>query len=205
MKRMFLAASFSDVMSLFIEFVGEQVKGKSVTFIPTASIIEQYTGHVSNDQLAFEALGIKVDVLELTNATLEEILEKLTSNDYIFVSGGNTFFLLQELKRSGADQIIIDQVAQGKVYIGTSAGSMVMSPDIKYIEAMDERAKAPLLEGTTALGLIDKYPIAHFKNAPFAEVVDQIIEDFMDQLPLVPLSNHQVLLIRGEQIDIKQI
>ncbi|WP_252346614.1 Type 1 glutamine amidotransferase-like domain-containing protein, partial [Listeria monocytogenes] len=39
-------------------------------------------------------------------------------NDFIYVTGGNTFFLLQELKRTGADKLILEEIAKGKLYIG---------------------------------------------------------------------------------------
>ena len=59
----------------------------------------------------------------------------------IFVGGGNTFFLLQELKRSGADKIIAQEVAKGKFYIGESAGAIAACPDIGYSAVMDVRKR----------------------------------------------------------------
>jgi len=56
-----------------------------------------------------------------------EILDKLEKNDYIYISGGNTFFLLQELQRTGADKIISRQIEAGKLYIGESAGAIVLN------------------------------------------------------------------------------
>ena len=46
-------------------------------------------------------------------------LEALKTQEY--KTGGNTFFLLQELKRKGVDKIISKQVKLGKLYIGESA------------------------------------------------------------------------------------
>lgn len=40
MKKLFLTSSFKDVVNLFDGFVSEDLKGKSVTFIPTASLTE---------------------------------------------------------------------------------------------------------------------------------------------------------------------
>ncbi|MDR0194576.1 MAG: Type 1 glutamine amidotransferase-like domain-containing protein [Myroides sp.] len=196
---MFLASSFCDVVSLFTVFVGEEVKGKRVTFIPTASIVEEYVGHVKNDQRAFEALGILVDVLNVSKATTGEIKDKLSTNDYIFVSGGNTFYLLQELRQSGAEQMIKEQIALGKVYIGTSAGSVIMSPDIEYLEAMDDKSKATSLESYKGLEQIDKYLLVHYQNFPFVESANQILADYQDKLPLVILSNHQVLTVKEQE------
>lgn len=200
--RLFLASSFADVATVFQDFVNENLQNKTVTFIPTASIVEEYTAHVDRDREAFERLGITVDILELSTAKPEEIQFKLQANDYIFVSGGNTFYLLQEMKRTGADQWIKAEIAKGKIYIGTSAGSVIMSPNIGYLAAMDDFAKAPLLKDYTGLNLIENYPLVHYKNTPFEAVTVQIFEEYNHQLSLIPLNNKQVLAIDNKSIKI---
>ena len=77
----------------------------------------------------------------------------------IFVEGGNTFFLLQELKRTGADQMLIREVNLGKMYIGESAGAIVACPDIGYSTVMDAPEKAPDLSDYSALSLVDFYAV----------------------------------------------
>ena len=200
--RLFLASSFADVATIFQDFANENLQNKTVTFIPTASIVEEYTAHVDRDREAFERLGITVDILELSTAKPEEIQSKLQANDYIFVSGGNTFYLLQEMKRTGADQWIKAEIAKGKIYIGTSAGSVIMSPNIGYLAAMDDSSKAPLLKDYTGFHLIESYPLVHYKNIPFETVTVQIFEEYNHQFPLIPLNNKQVLSIDNELIKI---
>lgn len=198
MIKLFLASSFSEVACLFQNFVKEDLQNKSVTFIPTASKVEDYKGHVEQDQQAFIDLGITVDILELATASKKEIETKLEANDFIFVSGGNTFYLLQEMRRSGADELIKAQILQGKIYIGTSAGSVIMSPDITYLEAMDDKSKAPLLTNYKGLHLIEEYPLVHYQNFPFTETAELILETYKNQIPLVLLSNNQALTAENQ-------
>lgn len=54
-----------------------------------------------------------MDEIEIGTATLNEIESKIRENDYIYITGGNTFYLLQELRRTGADKIIADEVNAG--------------------------------------------------------------------------------------------
>ena len=98
-KKLFLSSSFEDVVTLLPEFEKNLV-GKKVTFIPTASIVEQVAFFVESGKKALEELGLIVDELELSTATAEEIESKITNNDIIYVTGGNTFFLLQEMIRT---------------------------------------------------------------------------------------------------------
>ncbi len=196
---MFLASSFKDVANLLIDFTGEDLKGKTVTFIPTASIPEKIKFYVGSGKKALEKLGLTIDELEISKATSTEIADKLQQNDYIYISGGNTFFLLQELRRSKADKQIIDQINSGKLYIGESAGSMIMSPDITYATSMDDHTKAKDLHDHSALNMVEVYPLPHHTNFPFIKTVEKIISKYGTELALCPISNSQVLLVEGEK------
>lgn len=199
-RKLFLASSFKDVAKLFADFTGEELKGKSVTFIPTASIPESVKFFVSSGRKALEKLGLTVDELELTQATGEGIRNKLEKNDYIYITGGNTFFLLQELKKTGADKIIIEQIKKGKTYIGESAGSIIMSPNIEYVKDMDDYRKAPELSDLSALHVVDFYPLPHHTNFPFKKAVEKIIAGYGEQLTLYPISNAQAITVNGAEV-----
>src|SRR5690606_9475763 len=113
-----------------------------------------------------------VDELEISTASRQEIESKIQKNDYIYITGGNTFFLLQELKRTGADKIIKEKVGFGKIYIGESAGAVVMSRNIEYVKDMDDSASAPDIGSFSSLGMVDFYPVPHHTNFPFKESVE---------------------------------
>jgi len=202
MKKLFLASSFKDAAPLFEQFAGD-VAGKTATFIPTASVVEKVVFYVKSGKKALEAMGLIVDELEVSTASADEIAEKLTQNDFIYVSGGNTFFLLQELRKSGAGKLIAEQLAAGKLYIGESAGSIVAAPNIEFAKAMDSVKKAPELAGFDGMGLVDFYPVPHCTNAPFKKAAKKIIAAHGDDLPLRPISNHQAILVEGDVIKIE--
>ena len=202
MKELFLSSSFKDVATIFADFK-QDLKGKTVTFIPTASIVEKVVFYVASGKKALEKLGLKVHILEISTAEPEEINTKLRNNDFIYVTGGNTFFLLQELKRTGADKIITEEVNAGKVYIGESAGAMITSPNVEYATAMDSVKKAPNLENFDALGLVPFYTVPHYTNSPFQKVAQKIVDTYSSVLPLSPISNHEALLVRDDQVILK--
>lgn len=202
MNKLFLCSSFKDVAKLFANFAEDELVGKRVTFIPSASIVEKFNLYVKWGKNALEQLGLAVDELEISTAAPAEITGKLNSNDYIYVSGGNAFYLLQELKRTGADKIIAEQIAAGKTYIGESAGSIVVSPNIEYIKDMDDCNAAPELVGFDALNLVDFYPLPHHTNFPFVEAVEKIISKYETSLRLVPIRNSQVILVTGKDVRI---
>ena len=202
MRKLFLASSFSEVASLFPKFAGEEIKGKRITFIPTASLVEEVRFYVDDDRKAFEKLGIIVEELEITTASPDKILEVLNRNDYIFVSGGNTFYLLQELRRKGADALITEQIRAGKLYIGTSAGSVILCPDIEFVKEMDYSHAAPELQSFTGLNIVDFYILPHYLDFPFEETTQNVVKKYGKKLDLRPISNKQVITIAENRIEI---
>ena len=200
MSKIFLASSFKDVMNLFADFE-KNLKGKTVTFIPTASVVEKVNFYVKAGKQALEKLGLIIDELDISTATIDEINSKLRVNDFIYVTGGNTFYLLQEMKRTGADQIIIEEVSNGKLYIGESAGAVVAASNIEYVKGMDSVKKAPDLVDYAALGLVDFYVVPHYTNIPFKKIAQKIIDKYSLSLNLSPISNKGAILVNNNEVN----
>lgn len=70
-----------------------------VLFIPTAGNVESYVEYIDEAKNIFHKLGFEVDVLDIAQETEEVIKDKLNYTPSLYISGGNTFYLLQELKR----------------------------------------------------------------------------------------------------------
>ncbi|MDN5108874.1 Type 1 glutamine amidotransferase-like domain-containing protein [Aliarcobacter butzleri] len=203
MKKLFLASSFKDVANIFADFE-KDLKGKTVTFIPTASKVEKVVFYVNSGKKALQKLGLIIDELDISTASNDEINSKLRNNDFIYITGGNTFFLLQELKKTGADKIIIDEINKGKLYIGESAGAIVTSANVEYAKRMDDVKKAPNLTEFSGLNLVDFYLIPHYTNFPFEKTVEKIIENYSSKLNLSPISNKDAILVVDNKIDFIQ-
>jgi len=99
MVKLFLCSYFAAVSSFVPQFVGGDLKGKVLAFIPTASLHEKHTEYVDEAKQAFENMGLKVEMLDVSSAPKELTERTLQRCDLIYVSGGNTFFLLQELEK----------------------------------------------------------------------------------------------------------
>ncbi|WP_444945016.1 Type 1 glutamine amidotransferase-like domain-containing protein [Microbulbifer sp. ZKSA006] len=201
MSKLFLTSYFAEVAEL-IGDCGVELKGRRVVFIPTASLHEEVNFYVEDAKQAFERLGVVVDELEVSTASANEIKDKLQASDYIYVTGGNTFFLLQELKRSGADKFLLEQIKLGKTYIGESAGSIILSADIAYIQEMDTTDPAKDLKSYKGLNLVDFYPLPHYGNQPFKETAERTISRFENEINLRPFSNNQVICVTDGRVKI---
>lgn len=199
MQKLFLASLFKDVSQIFIDFADENLVGKTVTFIPTAALPDKLDFHIKYSRELLSKMGLIVDELEISTATHLDIGNKLENNDYIYVTGGNTFFLLQEMNKSGAGNLIKEQINAGKLFIGESAGAILLAPDIEYSKDTDNPLAAPQLKTFEALNMIDFYPVPHYKNDPLKEAVEIVISKYGAKLPLVPFSNSQAILVIGKE------
>ncbi len=201
MKKILLVSMLCNVTGL-LKKAEPDLNGKTVTYIPTAAIAEEIEGMAEAETRMLEGLGLTVDELEVSTASKDNVREKLAKNDMIFVGGGNTFFLLQELKRSGADQIIAREVEKGKLYIGESAGAIAACPDIGYSAEMDVPGKAPELTDYTGMGLVDFYVVPHMGHPEMGPAANSIIEKYSSLLGLKVIDDHQVILIEGDKVSI---
>ncbi|MGE6628823.1 Type 1 glutamine amidotransferase-like domain-containing protein [Bacillus sp. NPDC077027] len=203
MKKLFLCSSFSDSKYALQEFAGENLKGKRVTFIPTASVVEEVTHYVEAAKAVFHQLGMHIDILDIAKEPKERSIQTIKKNDLIYVSGGNTFYLLQELRKNKMDQVLSEEIQRGKLYIGESAGTIIMSPNIKYISLMDDEGKAPELASYQGLNEINSYPVPHVKNEYLGNDAQQIVNQYASELRLLPLTDQQVILVEGDKIAVK--
>ncbi len=115
--------------------------------------------------------GYQVETVDLRKyfGSREELREKLRSKDVIWVCGGHTYYLRWILKESGADTIIRELVAAGKVYAGWSAGAIMAGPTTKFIDLMgDDPAEAPeiIYDG---MNLMDAVIVPHIDNSFFSK------------------------------------
>lgn len=201
MKKLILVSMLYQVTDL-VKTIEPELAGKTVTYIPTAGIVEETEGMVEEETTILERLGLAVDVLDVSAASYESIVNSLTKNDIIFIGGGNTFFLLQELRRSGADKILVQEVNKGKLYIGESAGAVIACPDIGYCSGMDSPEKAPELTDYTGLGLVDFYIVPHIGNKEMGEAAEKAVEEYNSRLDLKIITDRQIIQVDGENLKI---
>lgn len=207
MKKILLVSMLCNVTDL-LKKAEPELAGKTVTYIPTAAIAEaagaegweECMKEMTEAQTRMlEELGLKVEELEISKAPLEQIQASLTRNDLIFVGGGNTFFLLQELKRSGADRILVREVEKGKLYIGESAGAVAAAPVIGYCAQMDEPWKAPDLTDYSGLNLVDFYVVPHLDHPEMGTAAQEIIEKYGNRMELKVINDEQAIFVENGQ------
>ncbi|WP_462113348.1 Type 1 glutamine amidotransferase-like domain-containing protein [Campylobacter concisus] len=205
MANIFLCSYFAEVASKIDEVVNFQ--GKDIVFIDTAAKFEEVNFYVGEAVEILENFGAKLRRLDVScaknSAALvssqdepsceDEILSAISQCDIIYVSGGNTFYLLNELRKSRAAQAIKNAVKAGKIYVGESAGAIAAAPDTKYATLMDENSVKT--SDFTGLNLVDFCVVPHFGCEPFTQATHEIMEKFGNLYDLRPMNNAEFIAL----------
>lgn len=80
--------------------------------------------------------------------------ERLNACDVVYVSGGNTFHLLNETKKHGFDAWVRENI-ENKIYLGTSAGSILVTPTIAIASVEPADTNYAGITDLTAINLVN--------------------------------------------------
>ena len=126
---------------------------------------------------------------------------KIPNYDIIYVCGGNTFALLQAAQRSDFKNAVLSVLNKGGVYIGVSAGSLIVGPSVKIAsEVAPDRNKVNLSD-YNSLNLVSVIIFPHYE----VQYEDELRSfEEREGVRIIRLNNMQALLIQGDEIELIQ-
>ena len=137
----------------------------------------------------------EVSVAELSNEEFNALLERCSG---VYVASGESFVLLEALKRDGNDRLLASAVKAGLPYAGSSAGAVIACPTIEYVRPMDEPAEDSNLTDFTGLGLVGHCIIPHAQGTlkPYpASMIGDMVQRYAADYQLLLLRDGQALLV----------
>lgn len=145
----------------FEKVLGDDLSNKKLLIIPCASASEEKAAaQAVEDAMSF---GFKREHIFVFSVRSFSILGRIYTEpkyDYIYVTGGNTFKLIHDLKECGYDKVLRKMIIEGATYIGSSAGAYLISKDISHIKQYDENNYD--IDNFSGLGVLDARLICHF-------------------------------------------
>lgn len=179
------------------------LKANGLVFIETAAEVEEGDKEwLKNDKQALVNAGFHVSDYTITGKTKTQLETDLDSFNYIYLSGGNTSYLLEQSQKSGFISLIKDLIQnQGKIYIGTSAGSIIAGPKLPdYF--LDEKVG---LENKDGYNFVNFTILPHWGSEDFKEKylggrLEILYKD--NQVPLLLLTDNQYVHIQNSQMKI---
>ncbi|WP_312169559.1 Type 1 glutamine amidotransferase-like domain-containing protein [Microbacterium sp.] len=173
-----------------------------VGYIGDAQVAYADAPWVLAERRAIEALGHEIADVTARDLTASEFAATLSAVDAVYVAGGSTFALLEALRVTGSDVVLAERVRDGLPYIGLSAGSIIVGPDITPASIMDDPTDGPALADFAGLGLIDRTVIPHADGllAPYPpSLIAETVAAYGASHQLLTLRDDQALLVEGDR------
>lgn len=153
-----------------VKLVGKPQNQISIGIINEAFAVEEGDKRWVLDNLNSVANNFsgEIDIVDLLALSLEDVEKRLSYKDVIFVVGGDTDYLMSVYKKTGFDKLL-PKLLEGKVYVGSSAGSMVVGKRIsaaayKLIYGEDSKWNVDQYLGLVNLSVMPHLDSPHFPN-----------------------------------------
>lgn len=148
----------NDFKNKFYSIVDKQeLNNKKVLYITTASDGEtDDKSWMDKEYKTILDLGINED--NITEYKIGNNID-IMAYDIIYMMGGNTFYLLDMIRKNNFDNEIRDFINAGKIYIGSSAGSEILGNSIDMAIGYDDNNVN--MTDFTGLKIIDGLIIPH--------------------------------------------
>lgn len=183
-------------------------KGNKLVFVDTASEAkgerEDLEWQIIDRQVLVDA-GFDVSDYTITGKSKSQLEVDLEPFDYIYLSGGSTFYLLEQSQKSGFVSVIRELILEkGKIYIGTSAGSIIAGPKLLDYHG----AEGVTLEDRNTYGLVNFTIVPHWGSEGFKEKylggrIKIVYKE--DQVPLLLLTDSQYVHVQDGRMEIVDV
>ncbi len=207
MKKLFLSSSINFVASDIAKKIGDVSKLKGV-FISTAAEVEDGDLQwLKDDRQGLIDAGFSLFDYTITGKQHDEIEGDLQDVDFIHVNGGNTFYLLLQARKSGFDRFVRKAVEEGKIYSGSSAGSMIASPNIEIANTIESKIYEEELKTFEGFGITDVITFPHWGSDSFKEFYlnHRLDAAYKKGNKIILLNDDQYVFVEGEKLRIIDI
>jgi len=164
-----------------------------IVCITTAANVYKQQSFVADDLVWFEKQKFTATEFDLHTGTPRELSQILENTDMMYVSGGNVFYLLQEINKQDYQPIINNFIQKKQtLYIGASAGACILGIDIAPLSEIDDPKQAPDLEQTSGLNIVESVIVPHFDNSKYQSNISKITNSCQQ-------AGHDILSINDNQ------
>lgn len=161
--KLILASDLSFLLKYGYDLTGIPKNQMKIGYITTASKGDR--GDFSRKlKYAIRDAGYDFDEIDIEGKTKEYLRNIFKDKNIIHMEGGNSFYLIRAIRETGFDEILKELLEEGKIYIGTSAGSYIMCPTI---EVSDWDTTGKIRYGVTDFTALNYVPFVlkvHYKD-----------------------------------------
>jgi len=199
-KTLLLTSSGMDMKKEIIKLLQKPAYNVSVGFITTASKQKENVDYIRKDWMIMrDEMGFNLEEIDIEGKTEDQVMKLLQFKDIIFVEGGNTFYLLNAMRKCNFEKVIRKLLKQGKVYVGVSAGSIVAGKTIKTAGWNNRDKNNVKLKNLKGLNLVPFDIFVHYQPED-EELIKKQLPRKGQRKKLKILTDRQAILVQGKEI-----
>lgn len=183
--RLFLTSSGltnDSLRSAFFNLIAKEISSTKVAFIPTAASIYSDSSWVQGDIDNLKRSGVtSIQTVDISKLPAKDALQYCLGADVIWLNGGNTYYLLEWIRRSGlADEF--PSLLKDRIYVGVSAGSMVAGPSVESNTPLFPEEDDHKIDDLRGLDLVPFAVIPHLFSSWFPHSTPDNVEAFASKV-----------------------
>jgi dipeptidase E len=165
-----------------------------VAHIITATKPEEDKSYAIEDERLMKEAGFNVEQIDIEGKNQAQLLHLLINFDIIYVQGGNTFYLLKCMRDSGFKKVMKKLFRIGIIYIGVSAGSVVVGKNIETAHWYGDKNIG--IANLTGLKFVPFSIFVHY-TPEFAEIIKKQSKGVKKKLKI--LQDGQAIFVLDRQ------
>lgn len=185
--------------------VGKPLEQINIAVINEAAAVEPGDKRWFFDEMQnlSRLVGGEIDLINLLALDVQTIEARMVFADVIYVVGGMTDYLMTVFERTGFRELLKSKLLNGKVYVGASAGSMVMGRRINAEGYKDVYRKGEQDFGVNEyLALVDFSIFPHL-NSPLwtrnrVDVIREAVKD--STYPIYAIEDTQAVIVNDDKM-----
>jgi dipeptidase E len=207
MKLLLTSAGLSNetLVKTFNSLVGLPNDKIHIAFIPTAANVEAGDKDwLINDYVNLKKQNYIVDIVDISALPKEIWLPRLEEANVIFVGGGNTYYLMSWLKKSGLEEIL-PKLLKTRVYVGVSAGSMVPTINLRMSTSQKSFSEKTFpLENDKGLGFVNFHIRPHLNSKYFPRLRIKYIQEIAKEIPepVYAIDDNSAVVVNDDKIEV---
>lgn len=187
MKLLLTSAGLSNktIVKAFSGLVGLPNSKVHIAFIPTASNVEEG----DKGWLIYDYSNLKkqkygcIDIVDISALPKDIWLSRVKEANVIFVGGGNTYYLMSWIRKSGLDKNF-PELLKTRVYVGISAGSVVATVNLRMSTSQKSYSEKVFpLDSDKGFGFVNFHIRPHLNSEFFPKVTVEFIQKIAKKTP----------------------
>lgn len=208
MKLLLTSAGLTNesIANALLQLLRKPFYEANVAFIPTAANRERGDkGWFIEDLAKCNSFGFKqFDIVDISALSKEDWLPRLEEADVLYVEGGDTFYLMKWIKKSGLAEVLLELLKK-RTYVGVSAGTIVICKSLDKSQSENLYDEKPGVdEDDNGLGYVDLLIRPHLNSPYFSKLTMGKMEDLAKEFPesFYAIDDNTAIKIDGEDMEI---